>query len=229
MVILSIGAATLAGKGYLMVRDANTVLEHRIELNNQARLHREAMEASLGALRAEYDALQRTTETNHMEALNAISLQLLSAQRDAVQTPIAFGDTLIRDFIRVDCMWSLGERATDPASRQACSDEAANADPARSGLPFAALTPTFLRGWGDACYDWEHSVTSGDGDLDYTEADWQLEYGNFDVALCRETIVAMTPEASLLFRRFLENGLSYTTQLVNYAVEQNKVISQLSQ
>ncbi len=227
IIILTLALAA-AGNAYLGQRDENVALNMKIEIARVTQEAKEEKEKAIKDLRAEYDGLIETTEIAHRDEINELSTLYLTAQNDARQKPVEFGDDLIRDFIRLDCMWALGVAGASAEGRATCSDEAASADPSRSGLSFTTINPDFLAGWRDACEDWKY-VRPGTGDLAYTEADWIEEYNNFDPLLCRETLVAFTPEASIALRQFILNGQNYSAQLLNYAVEQNAVIDAITQ
>lgn len=227
VVVLTL-ALTAAGNAYLNQRDANRELVMTARITALTAEAKADKEAALKELREEYDALIADTDTAHKDRENEILAQLLTAQNDASQKPVAFGDDLIRDIIRIDCLWALGAAANNSQGRAACSDEAANADTTRSGLSFSALTSEFLIGWRDACEDWGLIRPGSTGDLAYTEDMWLDEYTNFDTALCRETLIAFTPQASFMLRRFIENGENYSARLLNHAAEQARIIDTLA-
>lgn len=224
-------ALGIAGKAYLSQRDENVMLVQAAAIARLTQQHKEDMEAAIAAITVSYDAEIAETERVYKDEVNGIMLQLASAQQDASQKPMAFGDDLIRDIVYVDCMWASGVEGTNREGRKACRDEAAFADPAKSGLPFTVLTPDFLTNWADACDDFYRVgvVVSAEADLSYTKETWVGEYGSFDPRICSETLVAFTPEGSLLLRNFINNGQNYSTRLLTYAVEQQRIIDILSQ
>ncbi len=221
------GALYLTGNAYLRQRDDNVEMRHAQEITRITQEKIAEKQAELKLLRDEYDGKISKTEKDHQEILNDVTLQLVTARADALQKPIAFGDDLIRDFILVDCLWALGKAGNSLQGRDTCRSEAALADPASAGISFSVLTPTFLQRWGEACDDWPR-VGTGAEDLAYDREDWNAEYGNFDPQLCYDSVVGMTPEAAIFFRKFVENGRNYSSRLINYALEQRDIIEQLT-
>lgn len=215
-----------AGTAYLHQRDENVRLKHTADIAKLTQEYLDKQQEALAAITEKYSGEIAAAEQIHEDRLNDIMAELAVAQREALQKPVTFGDRFIADIIRIDCLRSLGQRI-GPDERKACSNEAANADPAKSIIPFTAITPTFLTGWSDACAA-RGDIGTGTGDLAYVEDDWVAEFGNFDKALCGETLVAMTPEGSLLLRNFLETSLDYEQRLVVHALEQSDIIDQLS-
>jgi len=228
-VALALTGAALyfTGQAYLGERDQRVQLEFAKQLSDQATAFKEEKEGALASLRLEYDGKIHTLETSIKETTNDFTAQLLSARQDALQKPMAFGDDLIRDFIRLDCLWSAGEASASLSGRSACRREAEAADPSSAGFSFAVITPDFLAAWGDACEDWLR-VGTGTGDLAYFIEDWEGEYGNFDPMLCYDSLVAMTPEFSVFLRTFLANGEGYTAALLNNAIERGEIIDILT-
>ncbi len=163
-------------------------------------------------------------EKESRDKINDLDLRLLQAQEIASSQPIAFGDDLLRSFIWVDCLWSLGERSNSAGARAACRDSAEKANPAGQGLVFAAITPDFLRGWSDACSAFADIGKEG---LDYFREDWDLEFGNFDPGLCDESLIALTPESSVFIEKFLSNGASLSLRLWQHIEEMHDVVDAL--
>ena len=57
---------------------------------------------------------------------------------------------------------------------------------------------------------------------------WALEFPGFDPDMCRETVVAFTPEASYMFRKMFANADGYIAGMVGLAHTQEDFIDQLS-
>lgn len=210
-------------KLYLDQRDESNILRYEAKLSASIRELEEKQQAELAALKSSYDQIIADTTIAHEEILNDLTYQLISAREDARQEPMAFGDDFVRDILRVDCLRALGVAGTESSGIQTCDNEAANADPSSQGLPFTVITPEFLASWAAACDDWD-TLGTADG----TVEDWHDEYGNFDPALCEETLVAMTPEGSLMLRRFVQVGWNYTARVLVHSSEQEQLIDQIS-
>jgi len=227
---LALGVTTfLLGRAYLAERDTTAKLEQAAEINKLTQQLKDQQQQALTIVRETYDGQISAADRRHTQEINDVTRQLVDARRAAVQEPIHFGDDLMRGFLRVDCVWSLGAEALSPEGRASCDRQAATSDPARAG--FSVLTPSFLRAWSDACEQYPRaaagSAAGETGDLAYTLEEWAIEFGNFDPSLCSESLVVMTPEAALYFRLFLENGSRYTLDLLRYVSEQNEVLDLL--
>lgn len=212
-------ALWFVGNWWLDERDRANRAEFTIELNEQATKHKEDKEKALAELRSKYNEKITELETSSQETISGLTQQLVTAQQDAQQAPIEFGDNVLRDFIYVDCLWSSGKASTSLQGQSTCRDEAKAADPSRAGFSFSVLTPELIRRWGEACREYD---TFGGGD------EWQADNPGITVEMCRETLVAFTPEFSAYLRIFLQNGASYTVDLVNHALEQDKIIDTLT-
>jgi len=207
------------GSQWLNERDARVKEQIANAVNAKQREMELAKQAEIAELQTVYDKQITDLEIEHGNQINEFIRKLAQADTAATQKPLAFGDDLLRSFIRVDCLWSLGQDANSRSGRTTCDREAQATDAAQPG--FSVITPGFLKGWSDACQD------RGFIGENYTEQDWLSEYGNFDPQLCSQTLVAMTPEASVYMRIFLENGLNYTMRLNQYIEEQDQLIDQL--
>lgn len=217
----------LLGNSYLAQRDKATTLQHTLDINELAREYEEKQEHAIASLRAAHDDELTTKDLEHKEQMNEITRKLISARDDALQKPIQFGDDLFRNFIRVDCLYSLGATGNSVEGRKACRREAQTTEPSSQGLSVAVITPTFRNSWSEGCDAW-NSIGTEAGAVNYTKEDWRAEYGTLDPAMCDETLVAMTPEAAIFFEHFLENSYNYTSQLLSYATEQNELIDLLT-
>jgi len=211
-------------KLYLGQRDEVVVLRYEAKLSVAIRELEKKQQAELASLRSSYDKTIEDTTIAHEEILNDLTLQLITAREDARQEPMAFGDDFVRGILRVDCLRALGVAGTERNGIETCDNEAANADPSSQSLPFTVITPEFLASWAAACDDWDSLGTT-----DWTVEDWHIEYGNFDPSLCEETLVAMTPEGSLMLRRFIQVGWNYTARLLVHSSEQESLIDQIAQ
>lgn len=222
--LLSGVALYFTGQAWLSERDKNAVLEFDKKLAEQERKSKEDKEAALANLRQHYEGPEGVVtllKKDFKETENDLTAQLLSAREDALQKPIAFGDDIVRDLIRVDCLWASGKASASVSGRAACSREAERADTSRKG--FSVIRPDFLEAWADACDDWPR-VGTGQGDLAYTRDMWDKEYGNFDPQLCSQTLVAMTPEFSVYMRKFINNGENLTAQLWGWGDQLSNMI-----
>lgn len=231
-VVFTMGLALyFTGNAYLNERDKNTALAFAALETKMTLEKKEAVEAAVKEVKDKYDGKLESLEKDSKATNVELTKQLVSARNDALQKPVAFGDSLFRRFIYVDCLWASGRDGTSVSGRNACRNAAETSNPASSGLSVSVLTPTFLAGWADACEDWPRvgqPTRAGEEDLSYTRIDWDNEYGNMDPKLCYDSLVAMTPEAALFFQNFLNNGSTYTMQLLTHAMEQEEVIAQLT-
>ena len=217
----------LTGKAYLAERDKGVELRHTLAINELTEKFKEEKQQDLAALMEANNLKITELETLNRERENDLTTKLLNARNDALQKPIEFGDNLIRELIYTDCLWSKGAAGNGVQGRTACRSEAANANPASANFSFTVLTPTFLTGWADACDDWKTLGTTS-GAITYTRKEWEEEYNNFDPMLCEDVLVAATPELSIFLQRLMANGQSYTSQLIEYALEQNEIIEILT-
>lgn len=225
--MLSGVALYFTGQAYLDQRDKTVRLEHASEINRLTQEHKEEKETALAELAETFNGKITDIESDNKETNIALTRQLAEARQDALQKPMAFGDDLIRGFIRLDCLWASGEAGNSVQGRAACSREAEASDPTSAGFSFAVITPGFLKNWGEACDDWPRTkipAIAGEEDLSYTEDDWKTEYNNFDAALCYDSLVAMTPEFSTYLQQFISNGENYTAAWINYALEGDEII-----
>lgn len=227
--LLSGVALYFTGQAYLSERDKNAVLEFDKQLAEQAREAKADKEQALADLRKHYEGPKGVVTQlikSHKEVENDLTAQLLSAREDAAQKPIEFGDDIIRDLVRLDCLWASGEASASVQGRATCSREADAANTTRKG--FSVITPSFLKAWGDACEDWPR-VGTGEGDLAYTREIWDAEYGYFDPQLCSETLVAFTPEFSVYLRKFIVNGENLTAQLWGWGRQLSDMVDIVTQ
>jgi len=231
-VIVLMGLALyFTGNAYLEERDKTTTLKFAALETKMTLEKKEAVEAAVKKVKDKHDGKFAALEKESKQSNVELTKKLVSARNDALQKPVAFGDSLFRNFIYVDCLWASGRDGASVSGRNACRSLAATSNPSSEGLSVAVLTPTFLAGWSAACEDWPRvgrPSLSGEEDLAYDRADWDADYGNMDPKLCYDSLVAMTPEAALFFQNFLNNGSSYTMELLAYAIEQTEVIKQLT-
>jgi len=230
MVILCIIIFFL-GRGYLSERDKRVTLTHAAEMTKITLAHKEDKEKDLRLQKEGYDKLLEDQKETHNEKTAALNKRLVSARNDALQKPIQFGDDLFRDLIYADCVRGLRADSNRVEGRDACLRSSRAADPSSSGLSYSVLTPTFLSGWSRACEDWRtvsDVVRPGEGDLAYTREDWDKDFGNMDPKLCQETLVTLTPEASLFLQNFVNNGTAYIENLISHALEQRDAIEILT-
>lgn len=219
-------ALYFAGSAYLNARDRVTVLEHEQEIAELVYKAKEDKELAVAALRKKYDRLTSVNTATNQEIVNALTTELMSAREDALREPISFGDDLIRNLIYTDCVWSLNDDSLQ--GRDTCNREAVNANPSSTHLSYSVITPTFLAGWRDACRDWGDIGQDAELTIDEAKQEWAVEYGNFDVGMCDQTLVALTPEASKFIEIFVNKGTDYITRLRTYAHEQADIIDQLT-
>ncbi len=232
MVIFLMGFSLyLTGKAYLAERDKVTVLAHAAEITELTTAAKEEKEDALRLQKEGYDKLLEDQKDLHNEKTADFNKRLVSARNDALQKPIQFGDDLFRDLIYADCVRGLPADSDRVEGRDACLRSSRIADPSSSGLSYSVLTPTFLTGWAKACEEWttvSDVVRPGEDDLAYTREDWDNDFGNMDPKLCQETLVALTPEASLFLQNFVNNGTAYIENLLSYIIEQRDAIEILT-
>lgn len=211
-------ALYFTGKWALSERDGRVEARYEIALRDAVDKLKEKQQAELAAIKEEHDATVGALETEKGRLSNELFKATLTASIDAKADPIGFGDAMLRDFIRVDCLWAGGEKATDPDYRAACGSEAERADPTSAGLFFVTFTPDFIQRVGEACLE----------RADFGAEGWADEYPTIDPSLCTETVLVMTPETSLYVRNWIRNAENYTTRLIDYGMEQAEVIDQLT-
>lgn len=216
-----------AGVAYLGERDRRVELAHTLDINELTREKKEEKEAAVLEVQIASDAAILELTNYHQEKESEYKIELLNARERATQKPLEFGDGLIRELIRIDCLRNMGQAGNSLEGRTACSRKASQADTAIPGLSFSVITPEFLTGWRDACEDWPR-VGTGSGDLAYSQEDWIEEYGNFDPALCRETLVGLTPEFSIWLKSFVLTDSRYQQELLNHIDEQESIINILT-
>jgi hypothetical protein len=215
------GAALwFVGNWWLDERDRANRAEFTIELNLQAEKYKEDKEKALSDLAIKFNGTIRDNDANHKKEINDLTRKLATATQDAQQTPIAFGDDLLREFIYVDCLWSQGEVSASVSGQSACRDEASIADPTRAGFSFSVLNPEFIRRWGEACREYD---TFGGGN------EWREDNPGITEEMCAETLVVFTPEFARYLTIFLHNGANYTIEYINHALEQDAVIDKLTE
>jgi hypothetical protein len=223
--LMLMAALYFTGNAYLDKRDEVTLLNHEQIVGEIKREAKEDKEQAVADIREEYDGIIATNTTSNQETVNDLTTQLMSAREDARNDPILFGDELVRNLIYTDCMWSLSVDSLQ--GRDACNREAANADPTSTNLYYTTITAEFLTRWGDACSDWGNLGITTDVKFDEERAEWVAEYDNFDVAMCNDTLVAWSPEASKFIEILTNKGTDYITRLRTHGHEQEDIIKQL--
>lgn len=218
-------ALYFASSAYLGARDQLTIFEHEQEIAGLTLAAKEDKEAAVAEIREEYDGIIAFNTTANQETVNALTTQLMSAREDAIKDPIYFGTTLVRNLIFTDCMWSLADHSI--SGRDACNREAANADPTSTNLYYTTITPAFLALWRDACSDWDAIRVATEMTFDEGKQEWDADYGNFDVAMCDDTLVAWSPEASKFIELLVNKGTDYIVRLRTDALEQRDIVEQL--
>ena len=213
---------TLLGLAVYEVRSQDkelAVLEMQQALQTQAIEHAKVLNTAVVSAQTE----AQTKETALVTQLNLAEAELLRRSRDAENQasdkPIGFGDEFIGDIIRLDCLWALGRTESDPTARAACVRETELASASSAIIPVTVITPEFRQVWVEACDDWTEI-----GRNEYELEDWTDEYGNFDDAMCQQTVVAFTPEFSYYFRNFLNNAEAYTARLTNFAEDNRRLL-----
>jgi len=222
---IMLAALLITGNAYLDKRDEVTLLNHEQKITEIKLAAKEDKEQAVAKIRENYDTLIATNTTSNQETVNALTTQLMSAREDAIKDPIYFGDELVRNLIFTDCMWSLSVDSVQ--GRDACNREAANADPASTNLYYTTITADFLALWGDACSDWGRVNASTEMTFDEGKAEWVADYGKFDVAMCDDTLVAWSPEASKFIQILTNKGTDYITRLRTDGHERQDIIDQL--
>lgn len=217
-VLLSIGLF-FTGKWALSERDGRVEAEYNVKLREAEEKIRAEWQGKLNAVRDEYTPKIEQLEKDNKELNIAYLKATITASADASEAPIKFGDNLLRDFIRIDCLWASGTAAASDDTREACSREADMADPASAGVFFSVLDPIFIRAWGDAC---EELATFGGG------AEWEEAHPGITANMCSETLLVMTPETSVFLRNWVNNGEHYTTRLIQRGLEQDELIERLT-
>ena len=203
--------------------EKRTRAEMQLEIQEQTlRLTQEKQQA-LASLQADFQERMKANEAATAARIEDLTKKLATAKADAGAKPIQFGDDLLREFIRVDCLFNLGaERASDREERDACGREAGDADPAGSGFYFAAFTPIFWRRAAEICNDLDDFTSSED------RREILSENPTFDFTLCDETIVAVTPETAQYLTLFLNRIEAYSLRLIEVANERGAIIDQLA-
>jgi len=211
------------GNAYLDKRDEARDLIFAAQITEITIKHKEEMEAAVSGVIKEYTKEAAILDKEHKEKENDWTKQIMAANENAAQKSIEFGDSLIRDLIRVDCLWSKGEAGNSLQERTACRDEAATADTTSTGFSYTVFTPQFLRSWYHACDEYPDGTVA-----DYSITDWKAEYPKFTKEICEDTLVALPPDTSKFISKFISNGEGYISRLVNYAVSLNKIIDVLT-
>ncbi|MBL4802078.1 MAG: hypothetical protein JKY45_09295 [Emcibacter sp.] len=212
-----------AGIWGLSEHDAAQAATFALEKNRLEQKYKDEKQAAVAAVQEEAIIRENALIANHKDIENDFTKQIAVANDRATTDPIAFGDDLLRDLIRVDCLWAAGEASADLGRRQDCSDEATNADPTSTGFYYTTFTPAVIENWTDACGDYPDGTVG-----DYFLKDWQEEYPGFDPRICTDTWVAFPPTMSKYISKFVANGESYTSRLVNYAIGLNEVIDKIT-
>lgn len=211
------------GNAYLDKRDEARDLIFAAQITDLTIKHKKEMESAVNDVIEEYTWEADLIDKEHKEKENDWTRQIMAANKNAAQNSIEFGDDLVRDLIRVDCLWSKGEAGNSVQERAACSDEAANADPSSTGFYYTVFTPQFLRSWYEACDAYP------DGSVeDYFLPDWEKEYPKFTQEICEDTLAALPPDTSKFISKLISNGEGYSSRLINYAVSLNKIIDVLT-
>jgi len=208
-------ALYFTGQWALSERDGRKAAEWAIDLRAAVDEVKAKMQTDFNKVKSGSDKTIARLEGDLKNANITIQKQLINASQNAAEAPMQFGDDMLRDFIRIDCLWNAGKNASDSAVRAACSREAKNADPTSAGIFFTAINPEFIKRWGEACRSLD---TFGGG------PEWESDNPGITVQMCSETLLVMTPETSLFVRNWINNGENYTTRLVEHALEQEKII-----
>jgi len=218
-------------RGYLIERDTRVALTQAAEISKLTLAAKADKEEALQKQKEGYDLLLSEQKEFYNGKTMDLTKRLVTAQRDALQKPVQFGDALWRDLIFNDCVWSLQPSGDRVEGRRACLLASRNANPSSSGLSFSILTPDFLAGWSDACGRWDEIdaiVTPGEEDLAYLREDWDKAFNNFDPKLCTQTLASFTPEGALFLSNFIKNGTAYIEALVTDALENRAAIKILT-
>lgn len=219
------------GRGYLSERDKRVSLTQAAEISKLELEHKADKEKDLRLQKESFDKLFEEQKDQHNAKTAEFTKRLVSARNDALQKPIQFGDALFRDLIYADCVRGIPAGSNRMEGRNACLRSSRSADPSSSGLSYSVLTPIFLTGWAKACEEWttvSDVIRPGEEDLAYTREDWDADFGNMDPKLCQETLVALTPEASLFLQNFVNNGTAYIENLISYIMEQRGALEILT-
>ena len=211
------------GQWGLSEHDAKIQLQFKIDIEAAVKEAVDKKQIKIDSIILDHNTAIATMEVNHKEKEIEFTKEIMSAKADAAAKPIEFGDDLIRDLIRVDCLWNAGETGTSVQGRAACSAEASAADTTSTGISYTTFTPQFLRTWYEACNEWPGSPGGA-----LTLKEWEDEYIGFDPAICGDTLVAYPPDAAKYISKFISNGEQYTAKLLNYAISQNKLIDALT-
>jgi len=223
--LMLMAALYFTGNAYLDKRDKVTLLEHEQEMTDVKLAAKADKEQAVAEITEKYDTIIATNTTSNQEMVNALTTQLMSAREDARNDPILFGDELVRNLIYTDCMWSLSVDSLQ--GRNACSREAANANPTSTNLYYTTIKPAFLALWRDACSDWDAIRVATEMSFDEGLEEWIADYDNFDVKMCDDTLVAWSPEASKFIEILMNKGTDYITRLRTHGHEQEDIIEQL--
>lgn len=223
-VVLLLGVALyFAGQWGLSEHDKAVQLQFVIDIDAAVKEAVDKKQVEIDGIVLKHNTTVATMEKATKEMEIGFTKEIMSAKTDAANNSIEFGDSLIRDLIRVDCLWNSGEASTSVQGRAACSNEASLANTAGTGFQYTVFTPQFLRSWYQACDEHPSSASSS-----LNIEDWEAEYPAFDPTICGDTLVAYPPDAAKYISKFISNGEQYTTKLLNYAISQNKVIDALT-
>lgn len=221
----------------------NARLEFSVELEKERDKWQLEKLTEIAAIDLKHDGEQSTIIKERDDALSKFNMLMVNASFEARNKPLIFGDDMLRDIIYYDCLFSLGKAANQREARSACGREADMAASTGQGVPVTIINQDFLGGWAAACDpdigwgrvggligddEFVKGETEGSGEITYTRIMWEAEFPGFNPDMCRETVVAFTPEASIMFRRMFANADGYIAGMVGLAHTQDKIIDQIS-
>lgn len=219
IVALLSAALYFTGKYALDQHDQNLQTQYALKLKTATDKLKGEQQAALKIINEASNAKITSLESENKRINNVYQKAMLTADQSANKNQMQFGDDVLRDFIRIDCLWSKGSDATRSSVRSACSREAQNADPTSSGVYFSVLDPELIRRWGEACRELD---TFGGG------KSWQENNPGITADMCHETLLAMTPATSVFLRNWINNGENLSTKLYQHIDEQDQIIDELT-